>query len=134
MADALTEFRKIVSDRDAAWKELRGYEKPLLTRVETLSKKKRKTGLDAAEEEELADTQAAMEKVHHGMWVVGQVSLQAMNDSALLRDIKNSLKGVSSDLEKTKAKLGKIAKIAEVTAKVTTALVALAEKVGNAVA
>jgi division protein CdvB (Snf7/Vps24/ESCRT-III family) len=68
------------------------------------------------------------------MWIIGQISLQAMNDSALLRDISNSLNGISSDLKKAKKKLDKIAKIADITAKVTAALVELAEKVGKAMA
>jgi hypothetical protein len=130
---AIAEFRKIVKTRDEALRGLQKLEKPLLARATDLSDKQRNGAtLTSAEADELATASTNIDRVHHGMWVIGQISLQAMNDSALLRDIKNSLNGVSSDLKKTKQKLDKIAKVADITAKVTAVLVELAEKVGKA--
>lgn len=132
---AIAEFRKIVQSRDAALQNLQSLELPLLTRANDLADKQRNSGaLSAAETDELATARTNLDRVHHGMWMIGQISLQAMNDSALLRDISNSLNGVSADLKKAKQKLDKIAKIANITAKVTAALVELAEKVGKAMA
>jgi len=122
-----------VDARDEGLRQLQGLERPLLVRATELSDKARKGGtLTDAEADEFATANTNLDRVHHGMWVIGQISLQAMNDSALLRDISNSLTGISGDLKKAKAKLDKIAKIANITAKVTSALVELAEKVGKA--
>jgi hypothetical protein len=130
---AIAEFRKIVDTRDEGLRQLQGLERPLLARATDLSDKQRKGAtLTAAEADELATANANLDRIHHGMWVIGQISLQAMNDSALLRDISNSLTGISGDLKKAKTKLDKIAKIANITAKVTSALVELAEQVGKA--
>jgi hypothetical protein len=132
---AIAEFRKIVESRDAALQKLRSLELPLLKRANDLADKQRDSGpLSPAETDELDTAKTNLDRVHHGMWIIGQISLQAMNDSALLRDISNSLNGISSDLKKAKKKLDKIAKIADITAKVTAALVELAEKVGKAMA
>ena len=130
---AIAEFKRIVDARDEGLRQLQGLERPLLVRATELSDKARKGGtLTDAEADEFATANTNLDRVHHGMWVIGQISLQAMNDSALLRDISNSLTGISGDLKKAKAKLDKIAKIANITAKVTSALVELAEKVGKA--
>ena len=130
---AIAEFRKIVDTRDEALRRLQALERPLLARANKLSDKQRNgTALSAAETDELATADTGLDRIHHGMWVIGQISLQAMNDSALLRDIASSLNGVSSDLDKEKKKLDKIAKVANITAKVTSALVELAEKAGKA--
>jgi Skp family chaperone for outer membrane proteins len=130
---AIAEFKKIVDTRDEGLRGLQKLEKPLLARATDLSDKQRNgTALTAAEADDLATANTNLDRIHHGMWVIGQISIQAMNDSTLLRDISNSLNGISSDLKKTKAKLDKIAKIADITAKVTAVLVELAEKVGKA--
>jgi hypothetical protein len=130
---AIAEFRKIVDSRDAALQKLHSLELPLLTRANDLADKQRNGGiLTEAEADEFATAKTNLDRVHHGMFMIGQISLQAMNDSPLLRDISNSLNGISADLKKAKQKLDKIAKIANITAKVTAALVELAEKVGKA--
>lgn len=133
MATPLQQFIKIKQDRDAALAVLAEIEDPALREFNRLTNKA--SGgqtLSATEQAALEEADAALGRVHHGMWLIGQVSLQAMNDSALLRDIKNSLKGISKDLDKTKAKLDKIVKIAGITARAVAALVKLAEKVGAA--
>ena len=129
MADPVAEFQSIVAQRNVALVRLRGLETPALKRANQLVNKKNKgQALGPDETTELASLRALLDEVHHGMWIVGQISLQAMNDSALLRDIRNSLQGVSGDLKKAKAKLKKIGEIADTAAEVASALVELAEK------
>ena len=105
------------------------------TRSGQLATKRRNgTALTPAEEDELATAEAGLGQIHHSMWVIGQISLQAMNDSQLLRDLASSLNAVAKDLGKAEAKLKKIAKVADTVAQVTAVLVELAQKVGAAMA
>lgn len=133
MPTPLEHFQAIVADRNAALNRLADdIEAPALLEFNRLTNKKAKGKLTAAEEDSLAVADAALNRVHHAMWIIGQISLQAMNDSPLLRDIKSSLNGVSKDLKKVEAKLDRIVKVAGTVAKVTEVLVKLAEKVGKA--
>jgi uncharacterized protein involved in exopolysaccharide biosynthesis len=129
MADPVAEFQSIVNQRNAALDQLRGLETPALKRANQLvNKKNRGQSLTPSEADELASLRTFLDEVHHAMWIVGQISLQAMNDSALLRDIRNSLQGISGDLKRAKAKLKKIGEIANTAAEVASALIELAEK------
>jgi len=131
--DAREEFIKIREVKNEALTKLRALEDPLLMRSKELFDKQRNGGtLTAAEADELATADLNVDRIHHTMFVIGQITLQAMNNSALLRNISNSLSGVSDDLKKAKQKLDKIAKVANITARVTSALVELAEQVGKA--
>jgi hypothetical protein len=133
--DALAAFQKIVATRNDALHKLQALERPLLARSTELATKRRNTPpLSAAEDAELADAESGLDQVHHSMWVIGQISLQAMNDSRLLRDLAASLNAASGDLAKTQARLQKIAKVADAAAEATAVLVELAEKVGAAMA
>jgi hypothetical protein len=135
MPDAVADFQAIVQTRNDALRKLQALERPLLARSAQLATKRRNTPpLSAAEEGELADAEAGLAQVHHSMWIIGQISLQAMNDSQLLRDLAASLKAVSGDLGKAEAKLRRIAKVADTAAAATAVLVQLAEKVGAAMA
>jgi division protein CdvB (Snf7/Vps24/ESCRT-III family) len=129
MADPVTEFQAIVRQRDKALAQLAAAEAPALKRANQLvNKKNRGETLTADEKEELKNMRARLDEVHHAMWIVGQISLQAMNDSALLRDIRNSLEGVSDDLIKAKAKLKKIGEVATAFAAAAEGLAILAKE------
>jgi len=129
MADPVSEFQAIVDTRNDAFKQLSEVEAPALAKFNDLVNKKN-TGqtLSADEQNQLQVARSTLDTVHHAMWIVGQVSLQAMNDSALLRDIKNSLKAVSADLEDTVNRLKRIAAVAATAASVAATVAALAEK------
>jgi hypothetical protein len=129
LGDALAEFQAIVDARNVAFNKLALLEAPALELFNALvNKKNRGENLTPEEEVQMAAAESTLNNVHHGIWIVGQISLQAMNDSALLRDIRNALTGISSDLTATKAKLEKIGKIANTAADAIAVLVALAEK------
>lgn len=131
MTDAIAEFQSIVKERNEAFARLSALEKPALKEVNRLiNKRNAGHALSAQEQKDLASARSTLESVQHGIWIVGQISLQAMNDSALLRDIKNSLNGISRDLKGTTRKLDHIAKVASTAAQVTAAFVKLAERLG----
>ncbi|HVO04513.1 MAG TPA: hypothetical protein VMT54_20110 [Candidatus Cybelea sp.] len=132
--DAMAEFQQIVQTRDTALRQLQTVEKPLLARIRTLSDKRRNGTITPSESSELDTANQGLERVHHGMWIVGQISLQAMNDSNLLRDIVSGLNGISDGLNDAKQTLDRIANVANITAQVTSALVELAQKVGSVLA
>lgn len=129
MADPVTEFQAIVIQRDVALAQLAAAEAPALKRANQLvNKKNRGEALATEEKEELENMRLRLNEVHHAMWIVGQISLQAMNDSALLRDIRNGLEGVSADLMAAKAKLKKIEGVAETFAAAAEGLAVLAKE------
>ena len=133
MADPVAEFQKITVARDAAFTKLAAFEKPLLEKFNALINKRNEgETLSADEQNDLLVSKKALGSVHHGMWIVGQISLQAMEDSALLRDIKNGLNGASKDLEKAAGKLKTLKKAAQTAAEITSALVEVAQMVGKA--
>jgi hypothetical protein len=133
MADALAEFQAIVEARNEAFRKLSLLEAPALEHFNALvNKKNMGQVLTAEEQDQMATAEATLGNVHHGIWIVGQISLQAMNDSALLRDIRNALEGITDDLTKAKAKIEKIGKIAGTVADAISILVALAEKLPKA--
>ena len=132
MADSAAEFQSIVKERNAAFANLAALEKPALKEFNRLVNKKNSgAALSAADQARLASANGTLDSVHHGMWIVGQISLQAMNDSALLRDIANSLNGISGDLKKTTKKLDHIAEVAATTAKITSTFVKLVQKLSE---
>jgi len=129
MVDSVTAFQAIVAERNKAFKELADLEAPPLAKFNGLvNKKNAGQPLSAQEQSEMEIAEASLDTVHHAMWIVGQISLQAMNDSALLRDITSSLKAVSNDLQETISRLKKIAAFAATAASVAATVAALAEK------
>lgn len=132
-SDPVADFQAIVKTRNDALRKLQALERPLLSRSTQLAAKRRNgTALSAEENEEFTTAEAGLDRIHHSMWIIGQISLQAMNDSPLLRDLTAGLNGVAKDLGKAEKKLKKIAKVADTTAQVTAVLVELAQKVGAA--
>jgi len=129
MANADAEFQAIADQRDAAIRKLKELEAPALGKFNQLLNKKH-TGveLSASEQADLQTASDSLKTVRHAMVIVGQVSLDAMNNSALLQQIADNLRAVSADLKTTVERLGKITEIAATTASVFATVADLAEK------
>jgi hypothetical protein len=132
MPDPNAEFAAIIKRRDEASAKLTEIEIPEHARANDLiNKKNRGVELTPAEKEELDEKHMLLGKLSHAKSIVGQIAIQEMNNSALLRDIQSQLEGISADLKETKAKLKKIGKVGKALADGAELLATLAKEVGD---
>lgn len=129
MADAEAEFKKIADERDRTVARLKALQTPAQRERNRLNNK-RKTGVDLTQQEEtdFANTTTVIESTRKAIQVVNLITIKAMDDSDLLKQIKGDLNKISGDLKKTTKKLDHIAKIAQTAAQVTSAFVKIVER------
>ena len=129
MADAEAEFKKIADERDRTVARLKALQTPAQRERNRLNNK-RKTGVDLTEQEkkDFDNTTTVIESTRKAIQVVNLITIQAMDDSDLLKQIKSDLNKISGDLKKTMKKLDHIVKIAQTAAQVTSALVKIVER------
>jgi hypothetical protein len=129
VADAEAEFKKIADERDRTVARLKALQTPAQRERNRLNNK-RKTGVDLTEQEkkDFDNTTTVIESTRKAIQVVNLITIQAMDDSDLLKQIKSDLNKISGDLKKTMKKLDHIVKIAQTAAQVTSALVKIVER------
>jgi hypothetical protein len=127
----MADFVEIKNARDAASSDLARYEADLLTVFNPLRNKLiNGVPLTPAEKRDFDQLGPALDEVHHAMVTLALITLQAINQSHEVRDIVNSLNGITGDLQETADRLTAIenatAAVAAVLSSIASVLATLA--------
>ena len=127
----MVDFVDIKTARDAANAQLTNYEAKLLTEFNPLRNRTLNRGLSSlteVEKKRYDDLAAALEQVHHAMYLLAMITLQSINQSHEVRDIVNGLRGIADDVNQTAKKIQDIAGALQVAAEIAALVAAVAQK------